>query len=399
MYDDAERDCVPMMENRIHLRPHARFVPIILALAFMGGWSGLSASPNNSLRVTAVEPKAAVTTPGAEVWIHGGGFSSDVVAYVGGIQVRITNLVNSSTLVVVTPYLRPGTYQIQLKSAVTTLRSDLSFTALPAPMDAEIDDAVALAGKGQASAGIDILTGIAKTASDYQVRAFAHYQIGQIYFAQGDWWRWAGQSNEAFMDSDKSGSAVQTNWRYRVASDLGDYFLPTSGQQDHDLALADFTVAYDVTENPEPRFYRGLLNARYGNFAKARADLDFVLAVEPGNPSYRALAAYISALEGGKVQLQTFSGETIEDARALGLLGEVAYLNGDTALAEQWWAQATKIYPLGANLACLAGKKHLERGQARVAASLLTECTSMTPNGREAEEARQLLNSLPPPPR
>ncbi len=88
----------------------------------------------------------------------------------------------------------------------------------------------------------------------------------------------------------------------------------------------------------------------------------------------------------------------MEDSRALGLLGEAAYLRGDSASAEQWWKRAAKRYPLGADLACLAGKKHLARDQQRVAASLLTECTVMAPASKQAGEARQLLESLPSPP-
>jgi tetratricopeptide (TPR) repeat protein len=304
--------------------------------------------------------------------------------------VRVTTFISPATLEVVTPYLRPGTYHLQVKSGEITAQSEATFTALPAQIDSGIDHALSLAEKGKTSEAIDILTAIAKTDSDYQVRAFAYYQVGQIYFAKGDWWRWGGSLT--FLDSDKSGPAVWTSWQYRLANDQADYFLPNNNDPDHDLKMADWTVKYDVTQNPEPRFYRGLVNARYGNLGEAKADSDFILKVEPGNPSYRALAAYIVALGGGKAELST-SSETITDARALSLLGETAYLSGNFSGAQLWWAQAARIYPMGASLAYLAGKKHLARGQKRVAEALLRECTTMSPNSKEAMEAEELLTT------
>jgi hypothetical protein len=273
----------------------------------------------------------------------------------------------------------------------------VTFTAVLAPVDSEIDHAVNLATEGQTANAVAILTKIAKGNADFQVRAFAHYQAAQIYFAQGDWWRWGGEAGAVFSDSDKSGPAVQTSWRYRLASDQADYFLPTNNQPDHDLVLADWTVKYDVTQNPEPRFYRALVNARYGELNKARTDSDFILKLEPGNASYRALAAYIAVLSGDKQQLRSFSGEAIKDTRALGLLGEAAYLAGDAGEAQRWWALAAKEYPLGAGLAYWAGKKHLARGQQRVATALLSECTVVSPNSKEAAEAKEILTTLQVP--
>jgi tetratricopeptide (TPR) repeat protein len=343
--------------------------------------------------IAVLTPDSAVTTPGSNVTIHGSGFLPDSVVYFGGLQVRVTTFISPNTLEVVTPYLRPGAYRLQVKSGGITVRSQVTFTASPAQIDSEIDHAVGLAKKDQTPAAIDILTAIAKTNGDYQVRAFAYYQIGQIYFAKGDWWRW-GESSLTFLDSDKSGPAVWTSWRYRLTNEQADYFLPTNNDPDHDVKMADWTVEYDVTENPEPRFYRGLVNARCGNLEKAKADSDFILKLEPGNPSYRALAAYIAGLAGDKTQLPSFSGETITDARALSLLGETAYLNGDVGSAQSWWTQAAKVYPLGASLAYWAGKKHMARGQKRVAEALLTECTIMAPNSKEAKEAKDLLITL-----
>jgi tetratricopeptide (TPR) repeat protein len=161
--------------------------------------------------------------------------------------------------------------------------------------------------------------------------------------------------------------------------------------------LADWTVKYDVTQNPEPRFFRALVNARYGNLEKAKSDCDFILAQDPDNPSYRALAAYISALGGKKIQPQSFAGETMHDARALSLLGQAAFISGELESAQSWWQLEAKTDPLGAGLAYWAGKKHFTRGQRRVAAALLTECVTIAPDGDQSKEAEDLPAKLSSP--
>lgn len=350
-----------------------------------------AASETDDLQLVAISPEKGVTTPGSKVLLSGSGFSPDASVYFGGLQARDARFVSPSSLEVVTPYLRPGTYQILLKCRGTTFRSNVSFTVLPAKIDSDFDRASAFAEKRQTSAAIEILSVIAMTNSDYQVRAFAHYQAALSYFAEGDWWRWGGEAFGIFDDSDKSGDAVQTSWRYRLILNQSEYFLPVNNDPDQDLKLADFTVEKDVTENPEPRFFRGLVNARYGNLEKAKTDCGFILLQEPSNPAYRALAAYVAVLSGDPTQLRSLAGENITEARALSLLGEAAYLSGDVAGARQWWGLAAKAYPLGAGLAYLAGKRHLARGQRRVAEALLAECVTMAPDSKEAKEAKDLL--------
>ncbi len=361
---------------------------LLLSLIALSLGTVSAAHVPNAPQLTAVEPKSGATTPGSRVMVYGTGFSSDAIVYIGGLQVRETKFISPSTLEVVTPYLRPGPYQLQLRSGAATVRSEVTFTALASQIDSEIDRALALAEKRQISAAIDLLTSIAKTNSDYQVRTFAYYQIGQIYFEHGDWLRWSWAP--IFLDSDKSGPAVWTSWRYRLASDQSTYLLNLDTQPNHDLKLADYTVEYDVTQNPEPRFYRGLLNARYGNLSQAKTDSDFILSLDAGNSSYRALAVYIAVLGGDKTMLESFSHETIKDARALSLLGEAAYLSGDLGGAQRWWTLAAKEYPLGTGLAYWAGRKHLAYGQKRVADALLNECIAMAPNSKEAKEAKDL---------
>jgi tetratricopeptide (TPR) repeat protein len=338
-----------------------------------------------------------VTTPGVKVDVQGTAFTSDTVLYFAGIGARDIEFLSPSLIRATTPYLRPGRYTLEVKSGSVLSRSSAFFTALPSAVDAEIDRAVTLAAEAKIPAAIRLLTGITETYGDYQVRAFAAYQMGQIYFAQGDWWHWGGAP--IYVDSDKSGLAVQTNWRYRLSTDQSDYYLPTGVNPGGILRLLDATVSMDVTENPEPRFFRGLVNARLGNLPTAEADNKYILMIEPDNPSYRALSAYVDVLRGRQPEFKSPDAEAISDGRALGLLGEAAYLMGDSEGSRRYWGRAAKLYPLGASLAFLAGKKHLAWGQTRVGTALLTECTVMAPGSKEAEEAKGLLaalQSLPP---
>lgn len=379
------------------IRHPGKYALVLCLLRIATGMPLSAQQPHTPPHPTAVEPKAGVTTPGSKVMVYGSGFSPDTVVYFGGLEVRETKFISPSKIEVVTPYLRPASYRLQVKSGETTVRSDVAFTALPAPIDAEIDRAIAITGQGQSATAIAILMNIAKTDRDYQVRAFAHYQLAQVYFAQGDWWHWAGEASGPYDDAERSGGAVQTSWRYRLLYARSVYLLPIESDPKTALQLADWMVTYDATQDPEPRFFRGLLNARCGNLIKAKTDSDFILRLEPDNPSYRALAAYIAVLSGDNTQLQSFNGEPISDTRALSLLGEAAYLSGDFVGAQLWWAQEAKIYPLGGSLAYWAGKKHLARGHRRVAEALLAECVAIAANSKEAKEAKDLLASAKGP--
>jgi tetratricopeptide (TPR) repeat protein len=364
---------------------------------FLASLSNSAAAQQFAPEVTAIEPKAAITTPGSKVTVFGTGLTLDAVVYFDGVQARETKFISPSELQVLTPFLRSGSYQLQFKSGSTSIRSEVTFVASRSQVDSDIDRAIALAAHGETSAALAALAALAKSHPDYQVRSFAHYQMAKIYFAQGDFWRSGGEAAGIYDDGDKSGMAVQTSWRYRLALNQNDYLLPTSNDPEHDLTVADWTVKYDVTENPEPRFFRGLVNARYGNLSKAKADCDFILSKEPDNASYRALAAYVAVLGGDKASLKPFSGQVVTDGRALGLLGEAAYLSGDTERARRWWVQAAATDPLGVSLAYWAGKKHLARGQRHVAVALLTECIVMAPAGKDAKDARDLLAKVQEP--
>jgi hypothetical protein len=136
------------------------------------------------------------------------------------------------------------------------------------------------------------------------------------------------------------------------------------------------------------------VNVRFGKMEQAKADLKFVLAAEPQNPSYRVLAAYIGVLAGDKAQLEAFRGQQVSDARALGLLGQAAYLNGDYDGAQRWWEAERKISVGEAKLDCGAGRKHVKYGQTRVGTALVAECATVTPDSREGKDARDLLTDL-----
>jgi tetratricopeptide (TPR) repeat protein len=345
--------------------------------------------------LNSIEPSSGITTPEIKVMAYGQNFSPETILYFGGLQVRETKFISPNALEVVTPYLRQGVYKLQLKTVEAVVQSEVTFTALSSAVDKEIDRAVSLSKPGQANRSfIEILKNIAMGSEDYQVRAFAHYQASRIYFTQGDWWRWAGEAGSVFDEAEKSGPAVQTFWRYRLSLAQSDYFLPTGGGAKHDLVMADWMVEKDVTQDPEPRFFRSLVNARHGHLDKAKADLEFILQSRPDDPSYKSLMIYLAALSGEKIQLQPFVSETTTDARALSLRGQAAYLIGDFANAQQWWATEATIFPLGGNLAYLAAKKHLEFGEDRVAAALLAECSTVSPDSKEGKEARDLLAEL-----
>jgi hypothetical protein len=364
----------------------------LLIFAAIASLLAIRARGANGPQVASLTPQAEVTTPGSHVIVDGSGFFPDATVYFDGLEARETGFISASKLEVTTPYLRPGTYRIQVSSKGATVRSDVTFTALPAPVDSEIDRAVELVGQGKTAAAIDILTPIAETDSDFQVRAFAHYEMGQIHFAQEDWARWDADIAGIFLNTDKSGRTVQTYWKYRLADSETMYYLHPKTRAGFDIWYADYSVEYDPTQNSELRFFRGLLNTRQGDLTKAKLDSDYILSVDPSNPSYRALAAYVAALAGDKSQLQSLPYDEMEkDPRALRLLGEAAYLSGDNETAKRWWVAAGRADPERARLTCMAGDNHLRRGNQRVAAALLAGCSAMSPSSEKTNGARNLL--------
>ena len=346
--------------------------------------------------VTAVEPASAVTTPGTKVMVLGANFSPDSVVYFGGLEARSVTFVNPSALRAVTPYLRPGTYKLDVKSGETVIHSNVVFTALPSSIDLTFDQANDLADKKQGAAALRIFLNIASTHPDYDVRAYASFRSAQLYLEQGDYWGAAGQA--AWVFNPKASVAVQSNWRYLLLQDEMAYSVSV-GQDRHDtdLRVADASIKWDESESPELRAWRALLSARFGKTQQAKEDLKFILAAEPKNVSYRALAAYIGVLSGDQGALEGFRGQSVTDLRALRLLGQAEYIRGDTDAARGWWASFPKAEVIWARLDYLAGRKHLKYGQARVGAALIAECAAVIPDSKEGKEAAKLLADLGKP--
>jgi hypothetical protein len=129
----------------------------------------------------------------------------------------------------------------------------------------------------------------------------------------------------------------------------------------------------------------------------AKEDAKFILATNPDNLSYRALAAYIGVLTSDRTELEAFRGEQVDDVRALALLGQAAYLADEHDSAQSWWDAQAKIGVTQAKLDCLAGRKHVHYGQTHVATALLAECVAVAPDSTEGKEAKSLLASLTNP--
>jgi tetratricopeptide (TPR) repeat protein len=367
-----------------------RFGAILLCLVSFDAIA-MSAQSTEQPYIASIEPSKGNSTPGLPVTIYGNGFSPGDSVYFEGFAARETRFVNPSTLVAVTPYLFPGTARVQLRSEKGIISSSTFFKATPTAADEVITRALAQAKQKQEALALEALSRLAETHADYQVRAAARYQQSQIYLTLGDLWRWAG--TPIFLDAEKAGDAVQTWWRYRLVGDLSSYLLPIGGGSDTPLKLLEKTMEKDVTGSPEPRFFRSLINARYGDVAKAKADVDSILTADPSNPSYAALAAYVAVLAGDKSKLEALP-QTTNDPRAISLRGQAWYLAGDAAAAESSWTMEAQISSVEAVQSCWAGKKHLKNGQDRIASALLRECTTVLANSKEGKEARELLAGL-----
>lgn len=365
------------------------FAACIVLLGITVGLIGEPVRGAHIARISSITPHSDVTTPGAKVILDGSGFLPGAEVYFGGMEARDTGFISASKLEVTTPYLRPGDYKIEvvIKGSVTT--SDVTFTSLPAPVDSEIDRAIRLAGQNDASAALDILNPIAASAEDYQVRASAYYQMAQIHFALGDLPRWDADVSGIFLDADKAGRSVQTYWKYRLADSETRYYLHPNSRAGFDTWYADKAVQSDVTQNPELRFFRGLLYTRHGDLSNAKIDTSYLLSVDPTNPSYRALDAYVAALGGDKSRLQSLPDADMQkDPRALRILGEAAFLAGDRQVSRRLWSDAAKADPSRASLTCLAGENHLRHGERDIAAALTAGCSAMAPANRAATKTQ-----------
>lgn len=388
----------------------------ILLLLVWSGWAvaekAVSRTEHTNLpKAYGLSPMSAVTTPGSTVTVFGDGFSPNTRVYFDGHVARQTVFLSPSRVEVITPYLRPGEHIVRITqapkivamNAVTVVRVEIPFKALPSAVDSEIENALLLADANKVPEALHALEGIASAYPDYQVRAFTHYQEGQLYFAVGDWDRWYAENMGIFLDAKQTGWSVQTAWPFRLALARSHYYLDMGGDPGHEGDQYDDMVALDVTGATEPRFERALLNARIGRPLAAQADISFCLAKDPGNARFAALGAFCAAaasedharaaapLEKARSALSSDPS----DYRARTLLGEAEYMDGQVQKAMEDWAEAGQTYSLGADLALRLARKHLWRGDQRTASMFLAEVKAMGPGSAQAQEAAELSQGMP----
>ena len=362
---------------------------------------------NSAVKLYDINPDTGPSTPPTAVTVFGDNFSQDTKVYFDGLMARETLFRDESHLEALTPYMRPGQHQVLVKSKDSeAVRLETPFTATPAPVDLRIDAALSIAREGKVSAALSALDDIAKNDSDYQVRAFAHYQEGELYFAQGDWQRWLGETMGIYLNAKLAGPSVQTYWPYGVANARACFLLNRSGGPEVDALNYDMAVQWDATGATEPHFRRAIFRARSGKLKDATEDIQFCLRAEPGNPAYLALAAFNATQVGDKSASAKLyqraraivSRQIHPDSEALALLGEALYAAGNSRRAQLYWAEAGSTYPLAPSLALLQAKKHLWRAEQETAAMLLSETVAMSPSSAEADEARGLLAGVPSKP-
>jgi tetratricopeptide (TPR) repeat protein len=362
----------------------------------------------------SVSPQSGSTSPGITVVLLGNGFSKTPIPYFDGMAARSTTVISPSRIEAVTPYLRPGEHSIQVdcpaanqafdaNSPSTLAREKVIFQSLPSVVDAKLDSAWLQARYGQPGEAIKILDDIARSDSDRQVRAYAWYAQALLYYTQGNWNNWADACLGIWLDAQLAGRSIQTYWPYLLENARAHYLLIYTKPED-DFSELDWVVEADSTEHPQPRFWRGLVGARIGKLDMAKSDSAFCLERDPSNASYLALAAFIAAAAGDQAQAESLRSKALgslskmeqPDAKALSLLGEGSYISGKRDRATQDWAEAARADPLLGQIAELAGKKHLWRGEPHIAAMLLNEAITMLPAGTpEGDKARRLLQGLP----
>lgn len=360
---------------------------------------GLAVLCADTAQVRDINPRAGPSSPGMKITVLGDGFSPTSVVYFGGFAARTTTYFDSSRLEAITPYLRPGEYEVLVETSGMIANSPFHFNAMPAAPDPKIDAALAMAEQGQTDGALDALREIESEDHDYQVRSFARFKISEIYFSRGDWLQWYTESKVYIPES---GDSIQTYWPYGLNYARAHY-LVNAWQEDPeiDVLLFDITVRKDVTGAKEPRLERGIVRARSGDIAGARADADECMKADLDNPGCTALAAFCAAMAGDKHVEDLLQRAWARVSRArdrasvLALIGEAEYVRGHRAEAEEAWSEAGKLSPRGSELALLAAKKHLKRGEQAVAAILLAEVIAMAPLTEQATEAEALLVGVP----
>ena len=277
---------------------------MIIALGGCSASRGVCEPPRqagSAVTVYDISPAAGPTTPPTAVTVFGEGFSQDTKIYFDGFMARETVFHDESHLEVLTPYMRPGEHQVLVKSQDSQpVKLEIPFTTTPAPVDSRVDAALSQARAGQVSEALSVLDDIARNDSDHQVRAFARYQEGELYFAQGDWQRWLGETMGIYLNAKLAGPSVQSYWPYGVANARACYLLNRSGDPEVDALNFDMAIQWDATGATEPHFRRAIFRARSGKLKEATEDIQFCLRAEPANAAYLALAAFNAAQMGDK---------------------------------------------------------------------------------------------------
>jgi tetratricopeptide (TPR) repeat protein len=128
-----------------------------------------------------------------------------------------------------------------------------------------------------------------------------------------------------------------------------------------------------------------------------------------GRSIFRALSAWlvwlpilVNAAENGSADrlIQRFEARVLEnpgDASAWRLLGKARERSGDYAGALTAFSESADLDPLSAAARFDQGRMYLETGQAQDAADSFAEAIHLAPDSSYAQQARELLESLPEP--
>lgn len=374
-------------------------------VALLLAQSGAAPPADPPAAITTLSPPSAATTPGAKIAMTGEGFTPYTKIYFDGMEARESKFVSDFQIDAVTPFLRPGEHRLWIKNPNGIVEASVRFIAAATPIDAVLDAALAQAASGKTSAAMDTLRHIAETFNDYQVRAYAYYEMSRISLASGDLPGWCVESADIFLDANESGNSIQTYWPYPLADYVsGDVcLLGNTSLSDEGF---DNVIDKDVTGAPEPRFERGLFDTRVGKIKKARQDVNFILEKEPSNAAYLALSALVAEAEGNRT-LARRREEAAQSAlpgsgqiatSALAILGELEYRMGDSRKAQAFWLRMGANSPPSALIALSRAKRYLNAGDKKNGAMFLSEASAAAPNTAAAAEADKMKHSLETPP-
>src|SRR5215813_13294142 len=179
-------------------------------LALTLSLSGVACAANHE--ILSIKPNAALSSPGSKLEIFGRGFAEGCGTFFGGVAARLNRVINSSKVEVVTPYLRPGSYEVQVLCKDQKGRRGATFKSLPSSVDLELRNA----STANSTKALEILGKVARSNSDPQVRAYARFLESKIHFARQEWQDWAASIAGIFVEANEAGLSIQTYWPYRL---------------------------------------------------------------------------------------------------------------------------------------------------------------------------------------